>query len=865
MQQPFSHIAINKEQLNRLFPFHICLNQQMQIENVGISMAKLLPIPLNANFTSIFTVARPQLNTVDFNTLIAWQNNIVILKPANENRQLKFKGQFEYLDAGNCLLFVGSPWFNSIDELAENQLSFADFAGYDTVIDMLHILKEQEIANADIKKLLTKLNHQSSELKKLSLIVEETTHGITITNPFGEVEWANKAFEKISGYSLNEIKGKKPGILLQGPKTNDHTKAYLRYQIKHKLPFYCEILNYHKNGTTYWTRISGQPIFNKKGELTNFFAIQENISEKFESDKKIEAQRVFYEDVLNAIPADIAVFSPKHEYLFVNPVAISSANVREWIIGKRDEDFCVYRNKPLSLAENRRKLFNKVIETKQQIEWEDKVIKPNGQEAYILRKLYPVVNADGDVSLVIGYGLDITERKKAEQQILVSEKRYRDLFNFSQALICTHDLTGKVLTVNPAICETLGYTEDELIGAHIQKVLTPEGKTQFQSEYLDKVIANKKHKGVFVVLCKSGKKIYLLYQNFLMNEDNEKAYIIGFSQDITERINAENELNKAKIAAEEAGKAKQIFLANMSHEIRTPMTGIMGIAELLSKTQQTPTQQEYTKLIIESTHTLLHLMNDVLDLAKIESGKFDLEEIPFCLYEKVEQVIKTFTFKANDKSLYLHFNTNLNKKFTVIGDPHRLGQILNNLINNAIKFTADGGITVNVFAHNKNNQQTVIECSIIDTGIGISNENQTKIFEAFVQASADTTRKFGGTGLGLSICKQLIDLQGGTIAVESEPQKGSTFRFTIPYAIADYTQINQSINLEHASQNIPPLHILVAEDVQINQMIARNILEGWGHSVDIAVNGKEAVYKAEQNTYDLILMDVHMPDMDGLT
>ncbi|MFY8003482.1 MAG: PAS domain-containing protein, partial [Chitinophagaceae bacterium] len=359
--------------------------------------AKLLPIQPNANFNNVFSVARPHLTSVDFSSLIAWKNNIVILKPINENNKLKFKGQFEYLDAGNCLLFVGSPWFNSIDELAENQLSFADFAGYDTVIDMLHILKEQEIANADIKKLLSKLNNQSSELKKLSLIVEETTHGITITNQFGEVEWANKAFEKISGYTLNEIKGKKPGILLQGPATNDNTKAYLRYQIKNKLPFHCEILNYHKNGSTYWTRISGQPIFNKKGELTNFFAIQENISEKFEADKKLEAQRIFYEDVLNAIPADIAVFSPKHEYLFVNPVAISNPDVREWIIGKRDEDFCIYRNKPLSLAENRRKLFNKVIETKQQIEWEDKVIKPNGQEAYILRKLYPVINTNGDV------------------------------------------------------------------------------------------------------------------------------------------------------------------------------------------------------------------------------------------------------------------------------------------------------------------------------------------------------------------------------------------------------------------------------------------------------------------------------------
>lgn len=348
----------------------------------------------------------------------------------------------------------------------------------------------------------------------------------------------------------------------------------------------------------------------------------------------------------------------------------------------------------------------------------------------------------------------------------------------------------------------------------------------------------------------------------MVEETASAPYIIGFSQDITNRVKAERELIKAKEETERASRVKEVFLANISHEIRTPMNGILGIGGLLYKTNLNPKQAEYTKLILESADNLLHIVNDVLDFTKIESGKIELENIPFLLEEKISSTLKTFIFKIEEKGLELIFDNQLAPNTVLIGDPFRLGQVLNNLISNALKFTSSGQITVSAAQLNESGEIPVFEFKVNDTGIGISEENLANIFEEFVQASSETSRKYGGTGLGLSITKNLVEMQGGSIKAESSLNRGTCFTVRIPYQIGNSTMLKNSEE-EEVFIPIDKKRILVAEDVTINQIIVRQILEEWGHEVVLVANGKEAFEAHKKSDFDLILMDIHMPEVDG--
>lgn len=575
-------------------------------------------------------------------------------------------------------------------------------------------------------------------------------------------------------------------------------------------------------------------------------------------------QRSFYEDILNFIPSDIAVLDTDGRYLFLNPVAVKDPAIRSWLIGKTDEEYCLKRGKDPAIAARRKAVFAALMQTKQQVEWEEEMTDAQGKKEILLRKMFPVPDEQGLIKMVIGYGVNITERKEIEEQVSRSEKRYRDLFNYSQALICTHSLNGQLLTANPAILHALQYTEAEMIGKSISDFIPEEQRDLFRSNYLDVIHKNGRSQGVFSVLSKSGKKIYLLYQNYKVEEAGTEPYVIGFSQDITQRILAEHELLQAKKITEHSAAAKKAFLANMSHEIRTPMNGILGIAALLAKTALNKEQQHYLGIIQESAGSLLSVINDILDLEKIAAGKMQLEEIPFNLADKIQSVVRSFSYKAEEKGIKLLQQNQLPPQLQVKGDPHRLAQILNNFLSNAVKFTDSGSITINTKVKFEKEEWTAMEFIVTDTGIGIPPDKLKYLFTPFEQASTDTTRKYGGSGLGLSICKNLIEMQGGEVWVESALNKGTCIRFILPYKKQEIPQQN----------NLPPAvnyaalgkkRVLVAEDVELNQFLATHIMQSWGFEVTVADNGRKAVEALEANDFDLVLMDIQMPEMDGIS
>ena len=320
----------------------------------------------------------------------------------------------------------------------------------------------------------------------------------------------------------------------------------------------------------------------------------------------------------------------------------------------------------------------------------------------------------------------------------------------------------------------------------------------------------------------------------------------------------------ARQKAEEGAQSKQLFMSTMSHEIRTPLNEVIGITNLLLQGNPREDQMDYIKALKFSGNHLLTLVNDVLDYNKMESGKIIFEQTQFNLSDFLDEIMRSYSFRSKAKNINFEINKANDLPVEVIGDPIRLNQILSNLLSNALKFTIHGSIKVIVKELSRTANQSKMEFIVTDTGIGIAKDKQSVIFDSFTQASSDTTRHFGGTGLGLAICKKLVELQGGTITIESEPEKGSTFRFALSFGISEKGLKTQAAELPESFTGLEGKKILVAEDNKINFFVANKFLIGWGITVTHAENGQIALDLLEKEDFDLILMDLHMPVMDGI-
>jgi signal transduction histidine kinase/CheY-like chemotaxis protein len=320
----------------------------------------------------------------------------------------------------------------------------------------------------------------------------------------------------------------------------------------------------------------------------------------------------------------------------------------------------------------------------------------------------------------------------------------------------------------------------------------------------------------------------------------------------------------ARQKAEEAAQSKQLFMSTMSHEIRTPLNEVIGISNLLMQSNPNEDQLDLIKTLRFSANHLMTLVNDVLDYNKMESGKIVFEQTQFSLSGFLDEMKRSYSFRASEKKLGFTIQKESNVPAEVIGDQIRLNQILSNLLSNALKFTLTGSISVIVRETERTGNQSRIEFAVKDTGIGIPKDKHNDIFDSFTQASPDTTRRFGGTGLGLAICKKLIELQGGSIHVESEPEKGSSFIFNLVFGVASQSDTISTSGQPETFRGLEGKKILVAEDNKINFFVANKFLIGWGVKVSHAEDGQLALEMIEKEDYDLILMDLHMPILDGI-
>jgi PAS domain S-box-containing protein len=411
-----------------------------------------------------------------------------------------------------------------------------------------------------------------------------------------------------------------------------------------------------------------------------------------------------------------------------------------------------------------------------------------------------------------------------------------------------------------------GYEKDEIIGNKIE-LLMPSRFKEAHQHHRQGYIANPK-----VRKMGEGMQLFAKHKNqsefpveiSLSKLDTEEGFLVCASiRDVSNQKRIEKELTEAIIKAENAVKSKQQFLSNMSHEIRTPMNAIIGFTKVILKTDLTPKQKEYLTAIKMSGDTLIVLINDILDLAKVDAGKMVFEKAPFKLSLSISTMLHLFETKIQEKNLELIVKYDQKIPEVLVGDAIRLHQIILNLVSNAVKFTTEGKIIIGVRKLTEVNENITIEFSVADTGIGIETKKIDKIFENFQQAHSQTSRIFGGTGLGLAIVKQLVEAQGGSIQVESEVDKGSTFSFVLNFKKANGATVLDNQITELVDNDIKGVKVLVVEDVELNQLLMKTLLDDFGFESDIAGNGKIAVEKLEKNKYDIVLMDLQMPVMNG--
>lgn len=458
------------------------------------------------------------------------------------------------------------------------------------------------------------------------------------------------------------------------------------------------------------------------------------------------------------------------------------------------------------------------------------------------------------------------EKKMAEEQ-----KKALD----ASAIVAITDTIGKITYANEKFFEITGYNKEEILGKDHRIINSAYHPKEFFRELWKTISSGAVWRGEVKNKRKDGTYYWVDSTVVPMkNEKDEISQYIAIRHEVTERKLLEESLVKAKddalaarAEADTAAQAKARFLANMSHEIRTPMNGIIGMSNLLLSNVTDPVGVERLKIIQNCGNSLLDLINDVLDFSKLEVDKVELEKHPFPVHDTAKEIVELLNTRASEKGVTLSYKNDKNVPDWILGDVTRFRQILTNLVSNSIKFTEVGSVEISSQAKNIEDKKWQIHFAIKDTGVGIPDHVKGKLFQSFSQVDASTTRKFGGTGLGLAICKGLCEKMGGSIWVESEMGKGSTFFFTITVELAAAIDSQKSSNpfaaFDSEMGKRHPLRILVAEDNRINQLVAVGLLGKLGYRADVAGNGRETLKSLKVQQYDLILMDCHMPEMDG--
>lgn len=593
--------------------------------------------------------------------------------------------------------------------------------------------------------------------------------------------------------------------------------------------------------------------------LCNAYEVLKTKTRHFDKLEDYIVNEAFNKSVVEYGSDIVIILDPKGIILYHNPSSEETLGYAHgFLVGKSFFDF-IHEE---SLGDIQTFFYKSISNSKsQKIEYKFKA--ENGDYVYLESNSINLFEKEGVEGLILD-SRDITEKISINEEVQKQQQFIQQVIDTDPNLIYVKDWEGKLLLINQAVADMHGATKESVIKIlNSQPIERPEDLYNESKEDSEAILGGKEIMVEESFTFPDGEVRWFQTTKKALFREGRKAEMLSISMDITERKRNAEELLKAQ-------KAKEQFLANMSHEIRTPINGIAGLINLLFDADPTTEQREYLTGIHNSAENLKVIINDILDISKIESGKLNFEKKAFIPESQIKSVIETFKYRTDEKGLDLILEIEDEaREIVVLGDPVRFSQILMNLIGNAVKFTYSGHIKITTGIESYQGNTVRVKFSVSDTGIGIPTDKMETVFDSFRQADESVSRKFGGTGLGLTICKQLVEYQGGEISVDSVEHKGTTFSFIIPYEKADRLDLNDLNNHQDSKFRIKEmgsfdgLSILLVEDNDINQMYSSNILKKWDCKVDVAGNGAIAIEKVKKNNYDLILMDIQMPVMDG--
>lgn len=720
------------------------------------------------------------------------------------------------------------------------------------------------------------LKLQESELR-YELAVKSTAAGVwEWVNTEGGLVWWSPQYYQLLGYEDQEIKASYEAFLdslhpddmprfMQTIK--QHEADNLPYTIEHRLR--------KKDGSYRWFLATGQTQRDSTGKALKIVGSIIDIHQKKTNEEVLAAREEHFRTFIEAAKDVFYQTSPDGYFTYSNQAGLDLIGLTleelkkyRYIEFVRDD----YKEKAISFYENQKNnnikltyLELPVVNTKNETIW-------LGQNAQLLFKEGAYTGAHvvaRDITALKQIQIDkekveLMLKKQLSTQTAVLESTSESIFALDNQLRYT-----AFNTAHAKLVKTI-YDIDIEIGTTIINHPNVKQDKDKEIENLNKALSGQsftveEHYGF------NGNEVYVqITYNPIKNDDGTITGVAVFSQDITQKKQNELALLQAKDDALKAASAKSDFLSNMSHEIRTPMNAIIGITELLMERLQDSLNIEYLQSIKLSADNLLYIINDILDLSKIESGKITFEHVPFNPLKQLDEIKKSFEHQANEKNIEISIQNNPNTPESILGDPFRLNQILINLVGNAIKFTPSGKVNVSVDVIDDSAHSCILKYCVQDTGIGISKDKFNAIFDSFNQAYTDTSRKYGGTGLGLAITKNLVELQGGRIWLESVEGKGSKFYFEIKFqktnrqsAAFPAPKIPQSLSSSIVNRSLDGARILLVEDNSMNQFLANQILKKWNAAVTFAETGKDALEAIKNNTFDIILMDLQMPEMNG--
>jgi PAS domain S-box-containing protein len=691
-----------------------------------------------------------------------------------------------------------------------------------------------------------------ADLQQLSLVASKVINGVVISDRNDEIIWVNDALTDITGYDEADLVHKTLAEVLKGKPADLASARLLDDAIKKNKSYEVDLSIIRKDGQPAWISVVKSVIHGAGGEIEKYIRVITDITRR----KNVEQEVEILSFAAKKSPSGIMIRDSEGRVLWMN-------ESMESIIGYSLQEL---KDKPLGELligpDTKQEAYLAAIEAYRQnksYDTENLIYKKDGTPVWVYVSNSPLVNEEGKVERQIGVMVDITERKKSQEQLTMLSL----VASSTTSGIVINDGNGKVEWVNNAFEKITGYQIDDVRNRRLGDIIKGE---LTDISIIQKARELSKNKQSFEVdllaYRKDGQPLWLSVINSVIPQavgavDKYVEVII----DITAKKKVEIELIAAKEEALQLSRAKDMFISVMSHEIRTPLNAVIGMSHLLLEDNPHDSQKENLSVLKFSAENLMTLINDVLDFTKIETGNIELEKTRVDLRDLVQSITSSMQYKAGDKSIYVKQEIDAAVPEYVLGDRTRLTQILLNLMGNSVKFTETGGVTIQLKVLEHLDHEVCIRFAVIDTGIGIHENKINTIFESFKQAELDTSRKYGGTGLGLAITKRLIELHGSRINVESVYGKGSTFWFNLTFTVAR-NHVASNINIVERGLK---LHALVVDDNQINRLLINKVLSKWGATVDFATNGLEAVEKIEQNhVYDVVLMDIHMPEMGGL-